>query len=120
MGPGRETLQTVILKLANIEQAGATINKIQKYYGMLVDELPDARLYPVTLPIEEALESLTINLASFIKPQRNLFPKLKDITITPKSFLLVYIPFIEKHHEFIQPKLHLTINKKRLAFASNL
>ena len=38
---GRETLQTVILKLANIEQAGATINKIQKYYGMLVDELPD-------------------------------------------------------------------------------
>ena len=86
----------------------------------LVDELPDARLYPVTLPIEEALESLKINLASFMKPQRNLFPKLKDITITPKSFLLVYIPFIEKHHEFIQPKLHLTINKNRLALASNL
>jgi len=86
----------------------------------VTSELPDAKLYPVTLPIEEALESLTINLASFMKPQRNLFPKLKDITITPKSYLLVYIPFIEKHHEFIQPELHLTINKNRLALASNL
>ena len=38
---GRETFQAVILKLANIEQADATISKIQKYYGMLVDELPD-------------------------------------------------------------------------------
>ena len=86
----------------------------------LVEELPDARLYPVTLPIEEALECLSINLASLMKPQKDLFPKLKDITITPKSFLLVYIPFIEKHHDFIQPKLNLTINKKRLALASNL
>jgi hypothetical protein len=38
---GRETLQAVMLKLADIEQARTTIDKIQKYYGMLVDELPD-------------------------------------------------------------------------------
>ncbi|OEU62099.1 MAG: hypothetical protein BBJ57_13755 [Desulfobacterales bacterium PC51MH44] len=86
----------------------------------LVSEIPDARLHPVTLPIEEALESLTINLASFMKPQRELFPKLRDITITPQSYLLVYIPFIEKHHEFIRPELNLAINKNQLALASNL
>ena len=86
----------------------------------LVMELPDARLHPVTLPIEEAIESLTVNLAGFMKPQKDLFPILRDITIKPKSYLLVYIPFIEQYHEFIHPKLHLTINKNQLELASNL
>jgi predicted RNA-binding Zn-ribbon protein involved in translation (DUF1610 family) len=86
----------------------------------LVRELPDDPLHPVTLPIEEAIESLTINLASFMKPQKDLFPILNDITIKPKSYLLVYIPFIEQHHEFIQPELHLSINKNQLKLASNL
>lgn len=86
----------------------------------LVRELPDDPLHPVTLPIEEAIESLTINLASFMKPQKDLFPILSDITIKPKSYLLVYIPFVEHHHEFIQPEFHLSINKNQLKLASNL
>ena len=86
----------------------------------LVRELPDALLHPVTLPIEEAIESLTVNLAGFMKPQKDLLPILSDITIKPKSYLLVYIPFIEQHHEFIQPELHLTINKNLFELASNL
>jgi ribosomal protein L37AE/L43A len=86
----------------------------------LVRELPDDPLHPVTLPIEEAIESLTINLASFMKPQKDLLPILSDIKIKPKSYLLVYIPFIEQHHEFIQPELHLSINKNQLKLASNL
>jgi len=86
----------------------------------LVRELPDTRLHPVTLPIEEAVESLTINLAGFMKPQKDLLPTLRDITITPKSYLLVYIPFIEQHHEVIHPEFHLSINKNQLELASNL
>ena len=86
----------------------------------LVRELPDARLHSVTLPIEEAIESLTVNLAGFIKPQKDLFPILRDITIKPRSYLLVYIPFIEQHHELIHPEFHLTINKNQLELASNL
>ncbi|MGD9229962.1 MAG: hypothetical protein PVJ20_04030 [Desulfobacterales bacterium] len=86
----------------------------------LVRELPDTRLHPVTLPIEEAVESLTINLAGFMKPQKDLLPMLRDITITPKSYLLVYIPFIEQHHEVIHPEFHLNINKNQLELASNL
>ncbi len=86
----------------------------------LLTELPDDRLHPVTLPIEEAFDSLKINLASFIKPRKNFFPKLQDIKIKPESYLLVYIPFTENHHEFIQTDLHLTINKKQLILAANL
>jgi predicted RNA-binding Zn-ribbon protein involved in translation (DUF1610 family) len=86
----------------------------------LVRKLPDARLHPVTLPIEEAIESLTVNLAGFMKPRKDLFPILRDITIKAKSFLLVYVPFIEQHHEIIHPEFHLSINKNQLELASNL
>jgi ribosomal protein L37AE/L43A len=83
-------------------------------------ELPDARIHPVTLTIKGAVESLIINLASFMKPREDLFPKLKDITIKPNRYRLVYIPLVEHHHEFIQPKLYLTLNKNQLSLASNL
>jgi hypothetical protein len=45
---------------------------------------------------------------------------LKDIAIKPESYILVYIPFVEQHHEFIQPALNLTLNKNQLLLASNL
>ena len=83
-------------------------------------ELPDARIHPVSLPIKDAVESLIINLASFMKPQEDLFPLLKDIEIKSESYLLVYIPFVEQHHEFVQPRLYLTLNKNQLLLASNL
>jgi hypothetical protein len=34
--------------------------------------------------------------------------------------VLVYVPFIEKHHEFIQPDLKFAINKNILALSKNL
>jgi predicted RNA-binding Zn-ribbon protein involved in translation (DUF1610 family) len=88
--------------------------------GRMLREFPDARIHSVTLAMKDAVESLIINLASFMKPQKELFPLLKDITIEPKSYLLIYIPFVEHHHEFIQPTLCLTLNKKQLSLASNL
>jgi hypothetical protein len=86
----------------------------------LVSELPTARLYPTTLPIEEAVESLKIILADFMKPRRKLVERLHDIRIDPKSVTLVFIPFKEGHHEFIQPDFQLTINKNVLALSKNL
>jgi len=86
----------------------------------LISELPAARLYPVTLPIEEAIESLTLNLASFVKPQKEFLPQLQDIAVTARRILLVYVPFKEKHHEYIQPEFQLTINKNHLRLAGNL
>jgi ribosomal protein L37AE/L43A len=82
--------------------------------------LPKARIHPVTLAIEDAVESLTISLAGFVKPEEDMFPQLKDITIKPKRYLLVYMPFIEQTYEYVQPKLYLALNKNQLSFASNL
>ena len=85
-----------------------------------VPGLPGSRLYPVTLPVKEAAESLKINLACFAKPQKKILSKIEEINITAKKFLLVYIPFVEKHHELIQPDFKIAINKNRLALSGNL
>ncbi|MBW2193477.1 MAG: hypothetical protein JRF27_06790, partial [Deltaproteobacteria bacterium] len=84
------------------------------------DEIPEGRLNPVTLSSEEAVESLKITLASFIKPPRKFLPRLKEMTITANSFLLVYIPFIEKHNELVAPDLRMAVNRNQLGMAKNL
>jgi hypothetical protein len=86
----------------------------------LTSELPEARIYPTTLPIEEAIECLTITLANFMKPRRTLWERFSDIQIDAKSFSLVFLPFDEGHHEYIQPDFQLTINKNVLALSNNL
>jgi len=86
----------------------------------LIYKLPDSELYPVTLPFSEAVETLKINLASFMKPQKTLLPKLSDIKIRPRSFLLVYVPFLIKHHELIGLSSNFAISKNQLKMAENL
>jgi hypothetical protein len=86
----------------------------------LAEELPEHPHHPITLPVTEAIESLKINLASFVKPKNQLAEILHEIGITAKSFALVYVPFVEKHHEFIQPDLQYAINKNTLALSENL
>ena len=81
---------------------------------------PKAEKHPVTLPLKEAVDSLKMTLASFLKPRRKMMEILPDITITPKSFILVYLPFQEKQHELVQPKFTMAINKNLLAHARNL
>lgn len=81
---------------------------------------PRGARYPVTLPLKEAVESLKINLAAFIKPRRKMMEILPKIEISPKSFILVYLPFQEKQHEYVQPRLTMAINKNLLAHARNL
>ena len=86
----------------------------------LIRKMPLTRLHPVTLPVTEATESMKIILASFAKPASKILPQLNHIDITPKSFLLTYIPFAEKHHDLVNAELNLSINKNVLSFAGNL
>jgi hypothetical protein len=98
----------------------ATHTTLSQPREKLISEMPDAGIYPTTLPIEEAVESLKITLADFMKPRRTLMERLGDIQIDTKGFTLVFMPFNEGHHEFIQPDFKLTINKNVLALSKNL
>ena len=86
----------------------------------LNEELPENRHHPITLPIAEAIESLKVNIAGFFKPKNMLAEIIREIGIKIKSVALVYVPFIEKHHEFIQPEMQFAINKNILALSENL
>jgi hypothetical protein len=98
----------------------ATHTTLSQPREKLISELPDAGIYPTTLPIEEAIESLKTTLAGFMKPRRTLMERLCDIQIDAKSFTLVFMPFNEGHHEFIQPDFQLALNKNVLALSKNL
>lgn len=83
-----------------------------------VPEIPDAPLYPATLPVTEAAESLKIVLAGFLKPRSKLARELPDIQIKAQNFALIYIPFVEKHPDFVQPAFRQAINKNMLVLGA--
>ncbi|MBP1742122.1 MAG: hypothetical protein H6Q48_4415, partial [Deltaproteobacteria bacterium] len=85
----------------------------------LVPKLPANETYPVTLSVQEAEESLKINLAGFIKPA-SLLPMLQEIEIQPKSCTLVYVPFHKKGNEVFQPSFQLCITTTLLNYARYL
>lgn len=84
------------------------------------EALPDREIHAVTLPVGEAAECLKVILANFAKPRKTMVPRLGDVTITPQSYLLVYIPFHQHHHDLIQPRYRISILKNQLALAKSL
>ncbi len=81
---------------------------------------PKGRVHAVTLPLQEAVESLKLNLAGFLRPIERRPDLIPHIEIRPKRMLLIYLPFKDTHLELIQPKLNLAVNKSMLAHAKNL
>lgn len=82
--------------------------------------IPKAETHPVTLPIAEALESLKINLAGFVKPPGLMLPALVDIRIAAKSVFLVYVPFQVRRDEILYPPFQLRTTKNMLHYARHL
>ena len=65
--------------------------------------LLDGEVLPVTMPLQDAVDSLKINLASFIKPPKML-QVLNAVEIKAKSVVLVYIPFQKSGHDWRSPR----------------
>ncbi len=85
----------------------------------IVAQLPEYRHYRINLPVTEANQSLKVNLASFFRPKNRLVEILPGVRITAQSFVLVYVPFTQKHHQYIQPDLQYAINKNILALSEH-
>ena len=94
-----------------------TLNQIQ---DGLTPGLPPGRHYPVTLPVEEACESLKVVIAGFMKPRRLVAEVLPLISIDPTHFRLAYLPFQENQHDYIQLRIPIAVNKNLLNLSSNL
>ncbi len=86
----------------------------------MVSELPAGSLFPITFPLKEAIKTLKLCLGGFIRPRRPFFSMIGDVSVTPVSYRLVYVPFREKQHEFINSAYCLAMIKNHLSMARNL
>ena len=114
-GPAFKVRPRFYLRLATSMTLSQPVDK-------LTPRMPPAgqATYPVNLPLGEAVESLKLNLASFLTPRERAVELLPQIDIAARKFLLVYLPFEERHHEYVHLGTNLAIHKKQLQLAHNL
>ncbi len=82
--------------------------------------LPKMSLYPITLPVTEAKESIKITLANIAVKKKDIFPGLKEIKSELTESLLVFLPFFSTINDFVQPHLRLSIQKNALRSGKNI
>jgi hypothetical protein len=78
------------------------------------DSIPKSSLYPATLPVDEALESVTVTLAGIAVPKKKFFPLLPDLAIRLEESVLVYLPFALEGDELIQTEMKFSINRNSM------
>jgi len=86
----------------------------------LIARLPEKRIHPSNLPIEEAIESLKLTIANFMQPRKDIIEKLPQVKVDAKSFTLIFLPFNEAHHEYIHSVYQIAINKNAMKLSTNL
>lgn len=78
------------------------------------------RMHPVTLQRKEALQSLKSVLAGSALNKRKLQPLLPEIHFQTLSTELVYLPFHDKGHDFVQEQTGISLAKSVLRFGRKL
>lgn len=77
-------------------------------------------LYPVTLPASEAKQSIKVILAASTASRKSIFPFLPDIRLQDITATLVFLPFVDKGHDWYQPHTATAISKNVLRFGRSL
>lgn len=73
--------------------------------------LPEGPSQPVKLSLESAAPALRILMAALLRPKNRILPRLAGMTVSVMDGLPVYVPFRETPHEYVQPRLGLSIHK---------
>jgi hypothetical protein len=74
-------------------------------------ETPAGRAICVNLSVKAAAESLKIGLAGLVRPREEFFPILDTIDVTARRVLLVYMPFMDAHHEWTHQDPLISVHK---------
>ena len=81
-----------------------------------VEDLPRPRLFPVTLPATEAVESIKVAISSIATAKRLILPRLPGIHVKVHEYVLVYVPFHAQGSEWIQTAMKVAVNRQALDF----
>ena len=79
-----------------------------------------ANMFPVTLPASEAKQAVKIILAASTASPRLIYPCLPQVELTEVLMQLVYLPFIDKGHDWVQPETGVVIAKNILQLGRSL
>jgi hypothetical protein len=85
-----------------------------------IDSMPSKGIFPVTLPLTEAIQALKIILASSTIMRRNVIPFLRQINFTIGEKTLVYLPFRQTRYDMINDELEVSVNRQSLEFGRSL
>ncbi len=81
--------------------------------------MPDI-VHPVTMPLEEAIQSLTLVFANSATNKKDIFPLLPDLQFIEPDASLVYLPFLRTSHDLNFEHLPVSINKSALQYGRAL
>lgn len=80
------------------------------------DRLPGSSLYPVTLALREAAESIPVTLAQMIADKRKFHPKLADLNLSLEESRLEYHPFTTTRTELLHATMGVSLDRTALAY----
>ena len=80
---------------------------------------PPGAIYPTTLSVTEAVDTMKTTLAGMMKPADTGFAKLPQIHIKALRFVLVYVPFRSGYQEWLQSQYSIAINKNLLSLTDH-
>ncbi len=84
--------------------------------GNEIDLLPQASIYPVTLPLGEAAEGIVINLAQMVADKRKHYPGLAGLRVTLEESRLEFHPFVLDRNELLHAAMRVAIDRTALAY----
>ena len=79
-----------------------------------------AVLFPVTLSLSEARQAIKIILAASAASRKGVFPHLPKVQAVVKEEQLVYLPFHDKGHDWVQPHTGVAVGKNILRFGRQM
>jgi hypothetical protein len=74
----------------------------------------NSELFPATLVMREALESVKITLAGMAARKREIFPLLPAVKVRLRRTSLVYLPFAVRGGDFIQEEYGVSFRRNAL------
>ncbi|MCP3892127.1 MAG: hypothetical protein GY702_25135 [Desulfobulbaceae bacterium] len=76
--------------------------------------------YPATLPSSEGIQAVKAILAKTTASPKKVFPFLPRIKMKSRGATLVYLPFFDKGHDWLQPETGIVIGKNNLRFGRSM
>ena len=84
------------------------------------DPLPREPIFPVNLPLQDALDTILMIIADIALRKKDVLPRLPDIKTRVQETLLVLVPFAETNHEYVQPDINCGFMKNALEWGRRI